>query len=63
MNKLFEKFKINTKLIKNIDFSILIVVFLIVAFGIVNIYSAIGPKYAMLQFCWMIAGMITIYFI
>ena len=40
MNKLFEKFKINAKLIKNIDFSILIVVFLIVAFGIVNIYSA-----------------------
>ncbi len=63
MNKLLEKFKINDKLIKNIDFSILIVVFLIVAFGIVNIYSAIGPKYAMLQFAWMIVGMITIYFI
>lgn len=63
MNELFDKFKINTKLVKNIDFSILIVVFLIVAFGVVNIYSAIGPKYAMLQFCWMIIGMIAIYFI
>jgi len=63
MNKLIENLKINGKLIKNIDFSILIVVILIVAFGIVNIYSAAGPSAAKLQFCWLIVGLIAVYFI
>ncbi|MFR1707901.1 MAG: rod shape-determining protein RodA [Clostridium sp.] len=63
MNKLLENFKINSKLIKNIDFGILIVISLIVAFGLVNIYSAIGGHYAKLQFYWFIIGLIAVYFI
>ncbi len=63
MNKLIENLKINGKLIKKLDFSILIVVILIVAFGIVNIYSAAGPSAAKLQFCWLIVGLVTVYFI
>lgn len=63
MNKLLEKLKINSKLIKNIDYSIIIVVCMIVGFGILNIYSAVGLYYAKLQFCWLIIGLVVIYLI
>jgi len=58
-----KKFKINEKLIKHIDFSIIIVVCAIVFFSLVNIYSAIGFYYARLQFFWLIIGLIATYFI
>lgn len=63
MIKLLTNFKINNKLIKNIDFSIITVVVLIVLFGIINIYSAIGASYAKLQFYWLIIGLVAVYFI
>lgn len=62
-NFLMKKFKINEKLIKHIDFSIIIVVCSIVFFSIVNIYSAIGFYYARLQFFWLIIGLVATYFI
>lgn len=63
MIKLLKNFKINGKLIKNIDFSIIAVVVIIVLFGIVNIYSATGMSYARLQFCWLIVSLVAVYFI
>ncbi len=63
MLKFLKNFKVNNKLIKHIDFTIIAVVCLIIAFGIVNIYSAIGFHYAKLQFFWMIIGLVATYII
>lgn len=63
MEKILNKFKINSKLIKNMDYSIIIVVCLIVMFGVINIYSAIGPYYSKLQFAWLFVGLAAVYFI
>lgn len=63
MMKFLKNFKINEKLIKNIDFSIIATVVVIVLFGILNIYSAIGFSYARLQFCWLIISLVAVYFI
>lgn len=63
MLNFLRKFKVNNKLIKHIDFTIIAVVCLIISFGIVNIYSAIGFHYAKLQFFWMIIGLVATYFI
>ncbi len=63
MMKLLKNFKINGKLIKNIDFSIIAVVIMIVGFGIINIYSAAGLDYAKLQFYWLIISLVAVYFI
>lgn len=63
MIKFLKNFKINEKLVKNIDFSIIAVVVVIVLFGILNIYSAIGMSYARLQFAWLIISLVAVYFI
>ena len=63
MIKFLKNFKINEKLAKNIDFSIIATVVLIVLFGVINIYSAIGFHYARLQFFWLIIGLVAVYFI
>ena len=63
MIKFLKNFKINEKLVKNIDFSIIAVVVIIVLFGILNIYSAIGFHYARLQFFWLIISLVAVYFI
>lgn len=62
MEKLLENFKINNKLIKNVDYSVIVVVCMIVLFGIINIYSAIGASYARLQFFWLLIGLAAVYF-
>ena len=56
-------FKINDKLIKHIDFSIIGIICAIVLFSIVNIYSSGGFSYARLQFFWLIIGLVATYFI
>lgn len=63
MEKFLERFKINSKLIKNIDYSIIIIVCIIVGFGIVNIYSAIGAHYAKLQVMNLMVSLVALYFI
>lgn len=63
MMKFLKNFKINEKLVKNIDFSIIATVVIIVLFGILNIYSAIGLRYAELQFAWLIISLVAVYFI
>lgn len=63
----FKKLKINDKLLKNLDISIIVTTILIVLFGIINIYSTTwqenGYKYAKLQFGWLILGIIVMYII
>lgn len=58
---ILKNLKINDKLIKHIDFSIIGVICAIVLFSIVNIYSAGGFYYARLQFFWLIIGLIATY--
>ncbi|GAA0124315.1 rod shape-determining protein RodA [Clostridium sp. CTA-19] len=62
---MINKLKLNSKLVKRLDYSIIIVVVLIVAFSILNIYSATnstaGIYYAKLQFMWLIVGLIAMY--
>jgi rod shape determining protein RodA len=60
---MIKKFKINEKLIKHIDFSIIGIICTIVLFSIINIYSAGGFYYARLQFFWLIIGLVATYFV
>ncbi|ARC85573.1 rod shape-determining protein RodA [Clostridium argentinense CDC 2741] len=60
---MLKNLKLNDKLIKRIDYGIIIAVVLIVLFSIANIYSAIGGYYAKLQFAWLIVGLVTMYFV
>ncbi|MGL4731046.1 MAG: rod shape-determining protein RodA [Clostridium sp.] len=62
---MINKLKINNKLVKRLDYSIIIVIILLVAFAILNIYSAthstVGIYYARLQFMWLIVGLVAMY--
>lgn len=62
---IINKLKINNKLVKRLDYSIIIVIILLVAFAILNIYSAthstVGIYYARLQFMWLIVGLVAMY--
>lgn len=64
---MLEKLKINKKLLKELDFSAIIVAILIVSFGIMNIYSATylksGNHFAKTQLVWLAAGLIIIYLV
>lgn len=68
---MLKKFIIDKKLLKQLNFSVIIVMIIISVFGIVNILSATGLNtdgtlsysYALLQGLWLIAGLIVIYFI
>lgn len=60
---MLNKFKINKKLLKQLDFSIIIITVLMVCFGAMNIYSAKGFKYFKLQIMWLILGLIVMYII
>lgn len=61
------KFLINTKLLRQLDFTIIITAIFIATFGIINIYSVthsnLGFYYAKLQFLWLIIGLVILYFI
>lgn len=62
---MLSKLKLNNKLGKRLDYSIIITVILIVAFSIINIYSAThttgGIYYAKLQFMWLGVGLVAMY--
>ncbi|NEZ45668.1 rod shape-determining protein RodA [Clostridium niameyense] len=64
---MFDKFIINKKLLKELDFSIIIICSIIMIFGAFNIYSAThmksGTHYFQYQIMWLIIGLALIYFI
>jgi len=61
--KILQNLKINKKLLKELDYSVIILAICIVIFGCINIYSAIGGYNVKLQIAWMILGLITVYFL
>jgi rod shape determining protein RodA len=66
---MLEKFKIDRKIFKKLDLSIIALSILIVIFGSINIYSAtakktgVGLYYFKLQIAWLILGLIVLYII
>lgn len=64
---MFDKLKIDSKLLKELDFGIIIVSIIIVLFGAINIYSAtrlkVGIGYFRLQIAWLFIGLALLYFI
>lgn len=68
---MLEKFKIDKKLLKQLDYSLILIVISIVLFGCVNIYSAtqnskinIHNFHSLkLQLMWLVVGLIVVYII
>lgn len=63
---MLEKLKINGKLLKELDYSIIIISTIIVCFGSINIYSATrkyGFHYFKLQIAWLFIALVLVYFI
>ncbi|GFP77265.1 rod shape-determining protein RodA [Clostridium fungisolvens] len=62
---MLKRLKLDTKLLREMDFSILIATILIVLFGIVNIYAAMKPDAsdAKKQLLWFGVSLVVMYFI
>ena len=60
---MFNKFKLDSKLAREVDWGIIVSIVLIVLFGIVNIYMAIGSKNAGKQLVWLIISLVCLYFL
>lgn len=61
---MLDKLKLNKRLLREIDFSIIIMSIIIVIFGAINIYSATkGVKYFKLQLIWLLLGLMVVYII
>ncbi|WP_027624994.1 rod shape-determining protein RodA [Clostridium lundense] len=60
---MLDKLKINKKLIRELDFSAIIIVLAISLFGAMNIYSAVGISVFKSQIVWILFGMVLLYFI
>ncbi|MGV8983026.1 rod shape-determining protein RodA [Clostridium sp.] len=63
---MLEKLKLNRKLLRELDYSVIILAICIVIFGCINIYSATyknGGNYVKMQIMFMILGLITAYVI
>ncbi|MCY6957798.1 rod shape-determining protein RodA [Clostridium brassicae] len=64
---MLEKLKISKKLLRELDFGIIITAILIVLFSCINIYSATfrksGIYFFKLQFMWLLLGLVVIYII
>ncbi|MCM0648956.1 rod shape-determining protein RodA [Clostridium swellfunianum] len=64
---MFEKLKINGKLLKELDYGAIIISIVIVLFGAINIYSATrlkyGTSYLKLQVAWLFIGLGLLYVI
>lgn len=63
---MFEKLRINSKLLKELDYSIIIISIVIVLFGSINIYSATrryGFHYFKLQIAWLLIALALVYII
>ena len=64
--KILEKLKLNRKLLRELDYSVIILAICIVVYGCLNIYSATyknGGNYVKMQIVFMIVGLITAYVI
>lgn len=63
--KILEILKLNKKLLRELNYSVIIITICIVIFGAMNIYSATGEQWGMhypkLQIAWMILGLIAVY--
>jgi len=63
--KILQNLKLNKKLLRELDYSAIIIAICIVIFGCINIYSAtnkdFGIYYPKMQIVWMIFGLITVY--
>lgn len=60
---MLDKLKIDTKLLKEMDWSILITSIIILLYGVINIYLAIGSRYMKLQIAWLFLGLFVVYVI
>lgn len=64
---MLEKFIINRKLLRELDFSIILITLLIVAFGIINIYSSTyiksGSHYLISQLAFLLLSLVVAYLI
>ncbi|WP_411956025.1 rod shape-determining protein RodA [Clostridium sp. FP1] len=61
---MLQNLKLNKKLLRELDYSVIIYAICIVIFGCLNIYSATrGSYYPKLQIAWLILGLITVYLI
>ncbi|MGH4139266.1 rod shape-determining protein RodA [Clostridium sp.] len=63
---MLEKLKLNRKLLRELDYSVIILAICIVVFGCINIYSATyknGGNYVKMQIMFMILSLITVYVI
>jgi rod shape determining protein RodA len=64
---MFEKLKINSKLLKELDVGAIVISIMIVLFGALNIYSATRIKYGIsyfkLQVAWLFIGLALLYII
>lgn len=64
---ILNKFKIDRKLLRELDFKVLITIILIVIFGTLNIYSATYMKYGIYylrtQLMWLVLGLFVTYII
>lgn len=62
---MLEKLKINKKLLRQLDYSIIFIAIIIVLFSCLNIYSATfrrsGIYYSKLQFIWLLMGLCVVY--
>ncbi len=65
--KILQSLKLNKKLLRELDYSVIIFAICIVAFGCINIYSAMNKDYGIyypkLQIAWLIIGLIAVYVI
>ena len=63
--KILQNLKLNKKLLRELDYSAIIIAICIVIFGCINIYSATNKDYGIyypkMQIAWMIFGLITVY--
>lgn len=64
---MLNKLKINRKLLKELDYVVILVCIIIVCFGVLNIYAATrmkaGTHTMKTQFIWLIAGLVETYLI
>ena len=58
---MLNKLKIDTRLLKEMDWTILITAICILLFGVLNIYISAGAYYAKLQLLWLCVGLVAVY--
>lgn len=60
---MLRKLKLDSKLVKEIDFGMIVAIILITLIGIINIYSAVGIGNAEKQFMFLILSLVCLYFL